>query len=134
MAAADDPDRWVQKNHKRGDHELNPIARIRQLVRTVTKSRWVTTLAVFATIATTTVAPNEPTQQAVVNPISATLTAIGWCLLGFLIGYYYAKYQNILTIETLQNTIAGLKSDVARYAIIAGEPEELVRTKLDQIP
>jgi uncharacterized membrane protein len=113
---------------------LNPIARIRQLVRTVTKSRWVTTLAVFATIATTTVAPSEPTQQAVVNPISATLTAIGWCLLGFLIGYYYTKYQNILTIETLQNTIAGLKSDVARYAIIAGEPEELVRTKLDQIP
>ena len=113
---------------------MNPIARIHQLVRTVTKSRWVTTLAVFATIATTTVAPNEPTQHAMVNPISATLTAIGWCLLGFIIGYYYAKYQDSQTTETLQNTIAELKSDVARYAIIAGEPEELVRTKLDRIP
>jgi uncharacterized membrane protein len=94
----------------------------------------VTTLAVFATIATTTVAPNEPTQQAIVNPISTTLTAIGWCLLGFLIGYYYAKYQNIQTVEMLKNTISELKGDVARYAIIAGEPEELVQARLDQIP
>lgn len=61
------------------------------------------------------------------SPANVEATMISVFVLGFCAGIGIYRY---MVIRALRHTIENLLGDVARYAIIAGEPETEVQSKI----